>query len=51
MISFGKYTIIKSSLNDDEEFESENDFFVLIKNLVILLEFDTTYPESRKILL
>ena len=51
MINFGKYSIIKTDLNDDEELETENDFFVLIKHLVVLLEFDTTYPESRKILL
>jgi hypothetical protein len=51
MIRFGKYTLIKTGSNDDEEFEGENDFFLLIKHLVVLLEFDTTYPESQKILI
>jgi hypothetical protein len=44
MINFGKYSIRSKQ-------EEENDFFVLIKSLVVLLEFDPIYPEARKILL
>lgn len=49
IISFGKYNI---KIEDSEKVtqEKNKDLFTLIKCLVTILEFDKTYPESRKIL-
>lgn len=50
IISFGKYNI-KIEQNEKQTQEKNKDFFSLLKYLVTILEFDKTYPESRKILI
>ena len=37
------------SKSDTEDLN--NDFFQLLRNLFVIFEFDTVYPESRKILM
>ena len=49
LIKFGKYPI---RIDTDEAVTRRNnrDFFEIIKYLVDILEFNTMYPETRKIL-
>lgn len=49
LIKFGKYPI---RIDSDEGITRRNnqDFFDIIKFLVDILEFNTMYPETRKIL-
>lgn len=42
---------IKLGGNDDETQKMNFDFFTLLRSLFVILEFDSTYPEARKILM
>lgn len=49
LINFGKYPI-RIGITEEETRNNNKDFFMIIKCLVDILEFNTMYPETRKIL-
>ena len=50
LIDFGMYRI-KLGTTDEETQKFNLDFFTLLRSLFVILEFDSTYPEARKILM